>query len=94
MLRDLSAKTNLNSLPIFTEDSVPNSLLLNLKNFYPFSNETAVDAIEDSYENLKYVNYIHYLTYKNLLNTNATKIQPLSYTQVIDTFRPDYEEMS
>jgi hypothetical protein len=94
MLRDLSSKTNLNSLPIFTEDSVPNSLLLNLKNFYPFSNETAVDAIEDSYENLKYVNYVHYLTYKNLLNTNATKIQPLSYTQVIDNFRPDYEEMS
>jgi hypothetical protein len=94
MLRDLSAKTNLNSLPIFTEDSVPNSLLLNLKNFYPFSGETAIDSIEDSYENVKYVNYLHYLTYKNLLNTNATRIQPLSYTQVIDNFRPDYEEMS
>lgn len=94
MLRDLSSKTNLNSLPIFTEDAVPNSLLLNLKNFYPFSSETAIDSIEDSYENLKYVNYVHYLTYKNLLNTNATKIQPLSYTQVIDNFRPDYEEMA
>jgi hypothetical protein len=94
MLRDLSIKTNLNSLPIFTEDAVPNSLLLNLKNFYPFSSETAVDSIEDSYENLKYVNYVHYLTYKNLLNTNAVTIQPLSYTQVIDNFRPDYEEMA
>jgi hypothetical protein len=94
MLRDLSAKTNLNSLPIFTEDSVPNSLLLNLKNFYPFSGETAIDSIEDSYENIKYVNYLHYLTYKNLLNANATRIQPLSYTQVIDNFRPDYEEIS
>lgn len=94
LLRDLTTNSNLNSLPIFTEDSLPNSLLLNLKNFYPFSSETAVDSIEDSYENLKYVNYVHYLTYKNLLNTNSSKIQPLSYTQVIDNFRPDYEEMA
>jgi len=94
LLRDLTTTSNLNSLPIFTEDSLPNSLLLNLKNFYPFSGETSVDAIEDSYENLKYVNYVHYLTYKNLLSTNSAKIQPLSYTQVIDNFRPDYEEMS
>ena len=69
-------------------------MLLNLKNFYPFSSETSVDSIEDSYENLKYVNYVHYLTYKNLLNTNSVKIQPLSYTQIIDNFRPDYEEAS
>lgn len=94
LVRDLSINSNLNSLPIFTEDSLPNSMLLNLKNFYPFSNETSVDSIEDSYENLKYVNYVHYLTYKNLLNTNSIKIQPLSYTQIIDNFRPDYEEAS
>ena len=94
LVRDLSASSSLNSLPIFTEDSLPNSMLLNLKNFYPFSSETSVDSIEDSYENLKYVNYVHYLTYKNLLNTNSVKIQPLSYTQIIDNFRPDYEEAS
>ena len=94
LLRDLTTTSNLNSLPIFTEDSLPNSMLLNLKNFYPFSGETSVDSIEDSYENLKYVNYVHYLTYKNLLSTNSAKIQPLSYTQVVDNFRPDYEEMS
>ena len=93
-LRDLSANSSLNSLPIFTEDSVPNSLLLNLKNFYPFSNETSLDSIEDSYENLKYINHLHYLTYKNLLNSNSDRVQPLSYTQVLDSFRPDYEEMS
>ena len=94
LLRDLSGTTNLNSLPIFTEDALPNSLLLNLKNFYPFSSETIVDSVEDSYENLKYINYLHYLSYKTLLNSNSSKIQPLSYTQIVDNFRPDYEEAS
>lgn len=94
LVRDLSVNSSLNSLPIFTEDSLPNSMLLNLKNFYPFSSETSVDSIEDSYENLKYINYVHYLTYKNILNSNSIRIQPLSYTQIIDNFRPDYEEAS
>lgn len=94
MFRDLTTNSSLNSLPIFTEDALPNSLLLNLKNFYPFSSETSLDSIEDSYENLKYVNYLHYLTYKNVLNSNSSKIQPISYTQVINSFRPDYEEMT
>jgi len=94
LLRDLSGTTNLNSLPIFTEDALPNSLLLNLKNFYPFSSEAIVDSVEDSYENLKYINYLHYLSYKTLLNSNSSKIQPLSYTQIVDNFRPDYEEAS
>jgi heme/copper-type cytochrome/quinol oxidase subunit 2 len=92
--RDLSAKTNLNSLPIFSEDSVPNSLLLGLKNFNNFSSENSLDTLEDSYENLKYINYIHYLNYRTLLNTKTSNIQPLSYTQILDNFRADYEDNS
>lgn len=32
------------------------------------------------------------MNYKNVLNANSTSIYPLSYTQVVDPFRPDYEE--
>lgn len=94
LFRDLTTNTSLNSLPIFTEDALPNSKLLNLKNFYPFSSEVSVDSIEDSYENAKYINYVHYLTYKNILNSSSSKIQPLSYTHVVNSFRPDYDEMT
>jgi hypothetical protein len=92
--RDLNAKTNLNSLPVFSEDSVPNSFLLGLKNFHNFANENSLDTLEDSYENFKYINYIHYLNYKTLLNTKTSSVQPLSYTQVLDNFRADYEDNS
>jgi hypothetical protein len=92
--RDLNTKTNLNSLPIFSEDSVPNSFLLGLKNFNNFSTENSFDTLEDSYESFKYINYIHYLNYKTLLNTSTSNLQPLSYTQIIDNFRADYEDNS
>tara|TARA_B100000787_G_C16041246_1_gene227063 strand:- start:129 stop:581 length:453 start_codon:yes stop_codon:yes gene_type:complete len=94
LFRDLNVQTSLNSLPVFSEDSVPNTLLLGLKNFNNFSTETSVDSLEDSYENFKYINYLHYLNYKTILNSTMSNIQPLSYTQVIDSFRADYEDNS
>jgi hypothetical protein len=92
LFKDLSIKSNLNSLPIFSEDSISNTNLLNLKNFNNFSTENSVDSLEDAYENFKYINYIYYLNYKTLLNSSNSSIQPLSYTQVIDNFRADYED--
>jgi len=92
LVRDLSATTNLNSLPIFSEEALTNSALLGLKNFYPFSFETTLDTTDDSYENFKYLHHLNYMSYKTVLNSNSSKIYPLSYTQVIDPFRPDYEE--
>jgi hypothetical protein len=86
--------TNLNTLPIFSEESIISPSLLTHMNFFNFSNETNLDSLEDSYENLKYINYIHYLNYKNLLQVKTSTIYPLSYTQIIDNFRADYEENS
>jgi hypothetical protein len=80
-LRDLSLNTNLNSLPIFSEESLPNTLLLNLKDFSNFPNEVSIDSFEDSYENFKYINYLYHLSYKTLLNTNNSLIQPKSKTK-------------
>jgi len=91
-LRDLGSTTNLHALPIFSEDSLPNSLLLGLKDFANFPNEVAVDSLEDSYESIKYINHIHYLNYKTLLNARSSYMQPISYTHILDNFRPDYED--
>jgi hypothetical protein len=92
LFRDLSIKSNLNSLPIFSEDAIPNTNLLNLKNFNNFSTENSIDTLEDAYENFKYLNYLYHLNYKTVLNTSNSSVQPLSYTQVIDNFRADYED--
>jgi hypothetical protein len=80
------------SLPVFSEESIVNPKLTNTKDFSSFANELVVDAYDDSYESSKYVNYLYYLNYKNLLNKNVNNIQPLSYTTVFDSFRADYED--
>jgi hypothetical protein len=53
-----------------------------------------MDTLEDAYESFKYVNYLYYLNYKTVLNSSNSSVQPLSYTQVIDNFRADYEDNS
>jgi hypothetical protein len=90
--KDATAFSTQQALSLFAEDGVSNTSLLAPKNFEPFSNETAVDTFDDSYENLKYNNYVHYANYRNLVLSNFNTIRPLSYVQVMDAFRPDFEE--
>ena len=94
LLRDLSASTTLNSLPIFTEDTLPNSLLLPLVKFQPFASELSLDSLDETYSGIKQLSYLHGLNYKNTLNVNSNNIQPFSYTAVLDAFQPSYEESS
>jgi hypothetical protein len=94
IFKDLSSSSSLQSLPLYSEESVLDPSLLNLNNFLNFSNESTIDSLDDSYENLKYLNYIYHLNYQNLLQFNSSTTYPLSYTQVIDNFRADYEENS
>jgi len=92
LFRDLTTQTNLNSLPIFSEDAILNTTLLPLNNFFNFSNESGIDSLEDNYDNFKFLNFIHHLNYKTLVQLKSSPMYPLSYSQVIDTFRADYEE--
>jgi hypothetical protein len=92
LFRDLTTQTNLSSLPVFSEDSILNSELLSPNNFFNFSNEVGIDTFEDNYDNFKFLNFIHHLNYKTLLQLKSSPIYPLSYAQVLDTFRADYEE--
>ena len=94
LFSDLNIKSTTNSLPIFSDETVLDPSLLNLSNFFNFSNETTSDSFDDSYENFKFINHIFYLNYKNLVQLNTSLVNPLSYTQVIDNFRPDYEDNS
>jgi hypothetical protein len=94
LFSDLTLKTQVASLPIFSDESLVDPSLLNLTNFNNFSNEVIVDSLEESYENLKYINYLFYLNYKNVIQLKTSHINPLSYTHVLDNFRPDYEDNS
>ena len=92
LTRDLTAVNNLNTLPTFTEDYLPNTNLINLQNFTPFSLEITTDSLDDSYENTKNLNYIHYINYINTLNLTTLGMQPVSYASILNSFRPDYDE--
>jgi hypothetical protein len=91
-LKDLSNTPNINSLPVFSEDSIINTSLLNSKNFDNFGNEISMDGLDDSYEGIKNLNYIQYTFLKNNLAINNNLVSTISYTQVMDNFRADYEE--
>jgi hypothetical protein len=83
---------NLNLLPIFSEESLNNSKLLNLKNYQLFATELALDSIDDTYENVKYLNYLYHINYKNLITSNVNTIYPISYATILDNFCAGYEE--
>lgn len=83
---------NISSLPIFSEESIQDPKLINLKDFNLFSNEFLVESSEEGYEFSKYTNYLYYLNYKNLLNGSCSGVYPISYTTIFDNFRSDYED--
>jgi len=83
---------NVSSLPIFSEESLMNPKYTPLKDFSSLPNELTIDGLEDTYESSKYINYLYYLNFKNILNSSVSNIQPLSYSTVFDSFRSDYED--
>jgi len=82
---------NLNTLPIFTEDYITNTLLTSSKNLNNFGTEISLDLNDDAYESIKFLNYVHYLNFKNILSIDNNILNPISYTQIIDNFRADYD---
>jgi hypothetical protein len=92
-LSDLNTNSkNLYSLPIFSEEYLINPKFTNLKNFGLFSNEVLVDNLDETYESSKYVNYLYFLNFKNLINNSTNNLYPISYVSVFDSFRSDYED--
>jgi hypothetical protein len=83
---------NLYSLPIFSEESIVSPNLTNLKDFNAFPNEIVIDNSDEVYESSKYINYLYYANYKNIINNTINNTQPVSYASVFDNFRSDYED--
>jgi|TARA_B110000305_G_C19288209_1_gene562804 hypothetical protein len=80
------------SISLFSEEFFNNTSLLNLKNFSIYSNEVNVDDIDESYVNNKNLNYLHYLNYLNTYNVSSKSNYPISYTQVLNSFRADLSD--
>jgi hypothetical protein len=92
LFQDRNLLHNTHPLPMFSEEALVDSGLLNLKNFQPFSDETTFDAMEEPLDSVKSAAQLHLTHLKGLLSKNSNFTQPLPYTQVMDTFRANYED--
>jgi hypothetical protein len=88
----LSKLPNLYSLPLYSEDVFTNPSKINLSNFNYFNNDSSLESLEDNYENLKNLKFLYHLGNKNVVLPSFNYILPASYTQVLDSFRPDFDE--
>jgi hypothetical protein len=81
-------------LPIQSENFFTKLELLNFKDYRIITRVLGSDFFEEVFENYKYTKMNQNLNILNSLSTDINFITPISYTQVIDTFRPDYDELS
>jgi hypothetical protein len=79
-------------LPIYTDENILNTNLLNINNYKLYLQDYNYDLIDDLLDNLKYITYIYYINNKSILNIHNNNFNPVSYTSVIDNFRSDFEE--
>jgi hypothetical protein len=91
-MRDYELPKRNTSAEIFTEDAPALSKNLALNNYEPFLSENTLDSFEDVYDNLKNVALSHALFSKNIHVVSSNALMPMSYAQVLDNFRPDFEE--
>lgn len=91
-LQKLLKTSHVNSISLFNEDCL--SLVRNIasKNLKSFSSELSTDLCEDSYEGIKQAHslFSNHQNFTSLINLNTTS--PVSYTQVLNAFRGNYEE--
>jgi hypothetical protein len=83
---------NSSSLPVFSDEPITNTRHIILKDLSLFPNDLSIESNEEGYESAKYINYLYFLNYKNLINGLFNGVQPVSYTTVFDSFRSDYED--
>ena len=89
---DFDRADKFNTLPILSVDSIPNTSLIKLQDYRLFINEPLSDSFEDSYENLKQLNLLYGKNYNYLTSLDSNQVNPLPYTQVLDSFRADVDD--
>jgi hypothetical protein len=85
--------SNINSLPIYSEDSIIPSNLVSLNRFYILPLESSVELMDESFDSMKYMKYINFNKYKTLFSVSSNSTSPYSYTTILDPFRADYEDI-
>jgi hypothetical protein len=83
-------------LPAVTEEAFADTNLLTANNFTFYDHESLVDEMETLERNLytasKFLAYLHYKNYLTSINLYTLGIQPVSYIDILDSYRDDFEE--
>ena len=80
------------STPMYSEDVFLSPSKTNLLNFDYFSNESSFDTLDDNYENIKNIKFLYSKLNKNIILPSLNYVTPTSFSQVLDAFRPDFDE--
>lgn len=80
--------------PINLDEVLSPSDLMPTKNFFVFPASLILNNMDDTYESLKYLNYLFNSNDKFFLNSSFAGFRPYSYFFVFDCFRSDIDEFS
>jgi hypothetical protein len=78
----------------YADDFITPTKFLSTSDYYFFSLFSAQTALEDSYESLKFLNYLYNFSYKNFISFSSNFFNPYTYSFVFDMFRSDYDDFS
>jgi hypothetical protein len=84
--------SNVNTLPIFTEDFFISPLGVSLLNFNLFNNESLADSTDEVYSNIKNSLFLYAQGYQLGFMVPTNFISPTSYSNVLNAFRADFDE--
>jgi hypothetical protein len=90
------SKISIDKVPfaIYSEEQLVSPASTNLLNFSLYNNEGLFETVEDSYENLKNLKHVYTLNSQNVALNSFKYISPTTYTNVLDSFRANYDEYS
>jgi hypothetical protein len=77
---------------MYSEDVFLSPSIHNLLNFDYFSNESSFDTLDDNYENIKNIKLLYFKLNKSITLQALNYVTPISFSQVLDSFRPDFDE--
>jgi hypothetical protein len=80
------------SLPLYSEDLFSNPTNSNMLNFNIYNNEMLFDSSDDSYENLKNFQILYSPNHQNVILQSYKYLLPTTYTNILDSFRADYDD--
>ena len=90
--KNLNNPKLLYSTSLYNDDFITNPSFFKSFDFKTLADEVVLDSLEDSFDNFKNTLRFNNSNYLNTSLINNTTIVPLSYVQVMDSFRADFED--